>query len=576
MIRMYKGRSSIVKTPTSGEKGSIHILTTGYVYLATEYHWDKESRQPREKRYSIGKIVDGDRTHMYPNATYETFFGPIDSEAQQWKEHFSSEARKTAGKMDSRISFGPYAAIDAVGEASGCFRALRRVFPDKHDKIEALAMHSIVARNATAQLFPGWCFDHYCGMGRVTSDSEISALYARIGEDEGIRKVFFRLFREEIERRFPASNGRVVAFDSTNQNTSSQNQPMARRGKAKRDMGLPIIHTAMFVDEDTGIPLWYEHYDGSVLDKTQTPFSLKRIVDLGYRKLFAMFDRGYYCKEVIQAIRNLEGIEYGVLCPENVAWVDTIISEHWNDIKDRQACYDPAEKVYGKRYATELYGMPCHAYLFYDAARAQQERESIHEAIAYFWKEAGKRKRYSAKMEETYAARGILVVKTPRNPETGKDYILLEDTEHIQDLLDHAGYFVMVSDTEMTIPTAIRRIRRRDTVETVFESMKRHFGMAVTYTHGGATYEGKMFMAYIAAVLFAVLGCKLRKILDAKTSETLSTIMAELNKYKIELQSDGTWTPVYAMSKKQKEIFAALGLSEQDVVNRVSRLNLLV
>jgi transposase len=67
------------------------------------------------------------------------------------------------------------------------------------------------------------------------------------------------------------------------------------------------------VDEETGIPMWYEHYDGSLLDKVQTSFSLKKIVDAGYQKLFAMFDRGYFSEDVIKALRNVKDLEYG--CP---------------------------------------------------------------------------------------------------------------------------------------------------------------------------------------------------------------------------------------------------------------------
>ena len=195
---------------------------------------------------------------MHPNKNYEQYFGHVAAEVKKLEYTFSSKARKTAGKTDSKLSFGPYLILKAATDRSGCFDALKRVYPDYERKILALAIYSIVAECSTAQLFPGWCFDHYCGLERIIDGSEISSLYRLIGSDEGDIKTFFEIFREEYEKRFPRkSSNRVIAFDSTNQNTQSENEDLTELGKAKTDLGLKIINTAMFVDEETGIPIWY-------------------------------------------------------------------------------------------------------------------------------------------------------------------------------------------------------------------------------------------------------------------------------------------------------------------------------
>ena len=573
---MYSNTDVLVKTPKSSDKVTIHILTTGYVLLATEYHWDSEKRCPVDKRISIGKIVDGDRSHMHPNKNYERFFGPIDAEVNRQKDTFGTKARKAAGKTDSKLSFGPYLVLKAAAEQSGCYTALTRVYPEYERKIIALAVYSIVAESSTAQMFPGWCFDHYCGLDRVIDDSEVSGLYRLIGSDEGNINVFFRIFREEYEKRFPRKDSnRVIAFDSTNQNTQSENEDLAEFGKSKTDFGLKIINTAMFVDEETGIPMWYEHYDGSLLDKVQTSFSLKKIVDAGYQKLFAMFDRGYFSEDVIKALRNVKDLEYGVLCPDNVNWVDELIKDHGAEIRGRQKYLTTEPNVFGKRYPVTVAGKACFAYLFFDHSREFDDEQSIRSTISYYFNEASKRKRYTEKMAQDYAPRGIIVVKKA-DPETGKNFTILEDTEMIQTMVDRAGFFVLVSDTEMTASEAIRIIRRRDVVEHVFESIKRHFDLSVTYTHSIETYRGKMFTAFIASILFATLTWDLREVLHDKTSATIAFEMMELNKYKVELQSDGSWYPSYAMSRIQKELISKVGLTEDEAINQATEIKLLV
>lgn len=146
----------------------------------------------------------------------------------------------------------------------------------------------------------------------------------------------------------------------------------------------------------------------------------------------------------------------------------------------------------------------------------------------------------------------------------------------IQEMVDRAGFFVLVSDTELTASQAIRIIRRRNVVKQVFESIKRHFDLSITYTHSIETYCGKMFTAFVASILFATLIWDMRNVLQDKTSAIVAYEMMELNKYKVELQSDGTWYPSYAMSRIQKGLLATVGLTEDDAIRQATAIRLLV
>lgn len=571
-------RDFTVPLPKSGKQGTIHILKTGYVYLATSYKWDKDNRKPIEKRITIGKIVETNQDSIYPNQNYESFFGPIDRRAFELKKFFSSKERREANKFDVRLSCGAYYVLRAACQSTGCYDALKRTYSKSvADTVLAIVVHSIVHQSSCAQDFTSWCFDNYCGLERVLNDSEISRCYKTLGSDYGLIKVFFNLYREEYEKNNPKQgNDMVIAFDSTNQNTYAKNLPYASLGKAKIDLKLPIINTAMFVDEQTGIPMWYEHYDGSILDKSQTPFSLKKIVDMGFKKIFAMFDRGYYSEAMIREIRNMEWLDFGILCPENVNWVDELIDTHGKEIKDCQNFYVPDENVYANRYEINLFDRQCYAYLFYDAPRAADEHTSIHEVVKYYWRKANERKMYSEKMEKEFAGKGIIVQKLEHKNASSKNFELFEDTAMIQRLLDRAGYFVMISDKQMFPAKAISYVRKRDKVEKSFEAIKRHFNLSVTYTHSMETYSGKMFVAFIAAIVYATILNKFKNILSVDSSRTIAVIMSELNKYKIEQKSDSSWIPAYAMSKLQKQILNEVNLTEKDLFNEIRTIKMLV
>lgn len=560
---MYKGISKLVPVPQTTEEFKIIVANTGYVYYQSGYTWNAEKRQPKYDRKTIGRTDDKDKGMMFPNKNFELIFGPVDPVVTALRKKYCAAELQEAGKFDRRLAFGQYFAVINALKMVGAYEPLQRTFPKKFAMIIGLVVHAIDAQSTTSQTFPGWCFDHYCGMERIVSDSEISKMYTELGKDKGSIKVFFTLYAASYGEKFP-SKKRIVGFDSTNQNYGGKGIPMAKRGHPKLNVGLPDINTAMFVDEETGVPLWYEHFDGSVLDKTQTPYSMKKIIDLGYKKLFTMFDRGYYSEEDIAALDQMQDIEYGVLCPDGTDWVDGLFQKHGAKIKDQQHYYIPEENVYGNRYTVTLFEKKYFAYLFYDSDRAEEERKTIHEVIAFFWEEASSRVRYTEKMRKHYEKRGIIVTKNEKDPVTGKNFILAEDTVAIQELLDRTGLFVMLSPVKLEPSEAIRIIRDRDKSEKAFQFLMEHFHLRTTYRHSSNSYRGLMFMAFIADIALASISHFERQILRASSAETIPRILLELNKYKIEKTNDGTWIPAYAMNKDQKEIFGKLGVTEDD------------
>ena len=569
---MYTGVTKLIPVPQTTESYKIVRAGTGYVYYQSAYVWNAEKRQPEYKRKCIGREDEQRKGFMYPNKNYESLFGSVDPEVSALRKRFCAPELKEAGKYDCRMSFGQYFTVVSALKKVGAYDPLQRAFPESFALIIGLVVHAIDARSTTSQSFPGWCFDHYCGMDRVVSDSEISKLYKKIGKDHGSINVYFSLFAKSYGEKFPTKK-RIVGFDSTNQNSSSKGIDMAKRGHAKLNVGLPDVNTAMFVDEETGIPLWYEHFDGSVLDKTQTPYSMKKVIDLGYKKLFAMFDRGYYSEEDIKALDQLKDIEYGVLCPDGTDWADEMFRKYGNQLKDKQRYYIPEEDVYGDRHTVTLFKQKYYAYLFYDSNRAEEERETIHEVMSFFWDEASARTRYTDKMRDHYAKRGIIVIKGEKDPETGKNYSLAEDTAMIQELLDRTGLFIMLSPVCMEPSEAIRIIRKRDKSEKAFQFLMEHFHLRTTYCHSSNTFRGLMFMAYIADIALAAISYLESERLHACTAETIPRLILEMNKYKIERNADGTWRPGFAMNKDQKLILNKLGVTEDDAHEAIKEIS---
>lgn len=573
---MYAGKTTSIDIP-SVEHGRLITLSNGYIYYVTEFRWDSTKKRTEDNRVGIGKVDPEHPGKMFPNKKYALFFGAPVTEAQvadtidtNW---YDRTKRKEAGKLDFTLSYGPFAVLTRAAEMSGMLNALQQSMPRLWREIFAVALHAVVAEQSTAQSFPGWAFDNWCGLTNSPSDSTISRIYSEIARTPECIPLFFEYYFREFHKAFPVSDVRVVAFDSTNQVTESKNQVKARRGKSKTGEKLPIINTAMFVDEVTHISLWYEHFDGNVLDKSQTPYSIEKAKELGFKKLFAMMDRGYYSESNARKI-NLLNIEFGMMMPETASIVSDLISKFKCDIKLQEKHYIPEEDIYGIQTTVELSSQNFYAYVFYDDHTATDERNSIHAKVNYFMEEAQKRFRYTEKMKKFFSERGIIVNKVEYNEQTKKNFTLEINNEMVQQAYEESGFFVIISNKLLSAKDMICIARSRDCVEKAYRDLKSHFMLSRTYTHSDETYCGKMFVAFIALIILQSFRWFTRHILRSNSSETISTLLSEMRKYKILEKKDCTWMPVYTMNKKQKEIVKALTLTEEQIEKDVRSLSI--
>lgn len=556
---MYAGRERSVPLPTEGH---LHILKNGYVYWESECKWDNDAKRPANGRRIIGKLDPDDASKLFPNSTYQQLFEGI------------PEPRS----FSRTLSFGAFAAVREAAEKVGCLPVLREVFPVLADRIFALALHSICAENSTAQDFPFWCFHNYCGLEHRLSSEEISDIYEEISREENAGKIeiFMERFRLAYHDALPDSTLVCLAFDSTNQSSASKgSRHLAEFGHAKQNEGIPQINTAMFVDERTGIPLFYEHFLGSVLDKSQTPFTLAKASSLGFRKLFLMMDRGYFSASAAKAFTSMD-MEFAVMSPSHVKAAQDLIDAYKDEVMNREQHYIVGEKIYGIHVPhTDILDGTYDAYVFYDYNRANEERNHIHAAIDLMGKTVRSRKRYSKKMQSAFAP-WLTITRDPQAPKGSAKFSFEVNGAAVQKELSQAGFFVVVSNSGLDAAAIIRAARMRDTDEKGFRRLKWHFGLTSPYTHTLETYEGKMFVAFIALIIVESFRWFTHNALGKKSGNTVPCKLGELNKYEIWEKSPGSWVPAFAATKEQKAILNSLGMTEASLEPLIKSVHAIV
>lgn len=558
---MYSGKGEPVPLPTVGH---LHTLKTGYVYWEDDGRWDNEKRQTIDSRVTIGKLDPNHKGMMFPNRNYFAIFDSTNPPQADTKA-----MEKESNPFSKALNYGAYAAMIGAAESVGCISALKKTFPERWPEIFAAALHSITAENSVAQDMPYWCFHNYCGLNSPLYSNEMSRLYEYIsGDAESIPDFMFR-FRENYSNAFPQSGTTLVGFDSTNQNTNSHGIEYAEFGHAKVKENLPDINTAMFVDEATGIPLYYEHFYGSILDKTETPFTMEKVKDLGFKKLFLMMDRGYFSQK---SLESMDEYSFAIMCPESLQMVKQLFKDYSAEIKDSEKYYLSDENVYGRRIRNmEVCDGIYNCYIYYDSRRAEEERATIHTKVQLMIRAAMSRKRFSKRLQESFSP-WLIIEKAEKDPSTGRSFTVKESKRHVQGCLDKAGFFVILSNVNLSAEEMIKVARMRDCNEKAFKRMKNHFGLSKTYSHSAVTYEGKMFIAFVALITVETYRYYIRPVLNAISSTTTRSTIGELNKYQIQQKRDGSWMPMYAMTKKQRQILKCLNLSEAKIKTMVSKL----
>ena len=532
---------------------NIKIYNNGYVYHFTRVWWNKETNHSDDDRISIGKLVDNnDKTKMYPN---ESFF-------IRFPDYVLLEE---PGKIDSYLHSGAYIALEKSANEYNLIELLKKNFPKYHKKILALAISYIDNEDSTSQHYEKWAFSNYSGLDTSLTPSMINEIYNNIDMDS------INDFLQDYGKIYKGKNNikkrNCIAFDSTNQNTSSDIS-FAEYGHAKVDEGLPVINTAILVDEETNIPLYYEHFFGSLLDKSQITKSIEHIKNLGFERLFYMFDRGYFSSK---SINSLLEDEFAIMTPKNNISANEIIDRYKRLIEDEKY-YICDENIYGFKTEEkiEIGDAKLNVHMFYDPLRAADEKQSIHTKLSLMEKKLKDTKYYSKKLESTFEK----YFKISKIGTRGKcKFTYTKKIDEINKEMSRIGMFIIVTNTNKSTNEIIMISRARDTSEKAFRRIKSHFDLAKPLVHNDKTFSGKMFVAFVALIIVEIFRYKIKDMLNKTSSETTFTILAELTKIIIYKKRDNTWALRYALTKKTKDVLSLLNINEKYLNDFIKKLN---
>lgn len=496
-----------------------------YVYYVTATYRNKNGK-PTCERSSIGKL-DEETGMLIPNRNY-------------YEIYLKTSAPTIAGVYSCGVNL----AFEGIIEKLGITRLLKTYFPDNYKEILTIAQYILSEGNVMYYL------DDY-------TESHKSVLNGRINSAKSSR-IFNSLRQEDILLFFRSwmkqkRSDEYVAYDVTSVSSYSKNISELEWGYNRDKEKLPQLNIGMYYGEESGLPLYYRVYPGSISDKTH----LKYMVDdnefiNGKRTNFVM-DRGFYSAEnLIYLVDN--GYRFVIALPNSLKYCSDLIKKHRTEIVNRSSCMLGKGMPYGKAYEINELGFRMKVHLYYDPDKALQDSEALYELLE---RQENDLKNMEEPPDKKLKYDRYFYINRSKNGKLG----FIRNHKAIDEQLEKCGFFVIAeTDFKKTTAEILNIYRRRDVIEKSFDNLKNELDMKRLRTHSSETVQGKIFVTFISLIVRSYMLKALSEYMQ-ETGCTFRKILLELDKIKsLALNTNAKAKLLNPLTKTQRDIFIALDL----------------
>lgn len=530
-------------------KGKAH-----YVYQVVGQTYKPDKKYTVDKRVCIGKMID--EVYMIPNDKFQDYYPDL----------IISEVEPPA--LSDTLKVGMFTSVHSISQKLGITDLLASIFDDDHQLIIDLVSYMIVHESCTFQYYPQFMRNHPSLLG-PRSDSTISSFLKNGISDENIK-----LFLSSWNVMHTDLDCVYVGYDSTNFNCAARGLELADYGHPKVDEGLPQINMSYMVNQEDSTPLYYELYDGSIIDNSQFSHMVEQAELYGYKNIGFLLDRGYCSKKNIDYM-DRNGYQFILMMKESQQICREAIAEVALQLKGLEGYYIAEHGLSGTTIEKKLHAddkKTRYFHVYYDDVKAAEakkvylvhinkQEEEIQKKLE---KKISRREdmgRYEKCFDLKYDDNGYLRTYRRR-------------TKVIEEELKYKGFFVIISSEKLTAQKVLEVYRGRDNIEKMFRSLKSGIDFEKMRVHTDASVKSKVFITFLAMIIRNEIFQKaeeLRKI--SRKEYTVPAIINELENVEVTRSGSKKYKRMYALTKKQKKMLSAFGLSEKDIDQMAASLN---
>jgi|LFRM01.1.fsa_nt_gb hypothetical protein len=441
------------------QSGSAAIIDTVYV-PGEQFH---SKQQVRERLGKIISLAEDGKSGLFMSPTRGFVAYDARSDTFAPIERDDPRVESVSGvypQTEIHTVFGDSYLLLKFLEKSGLISILKSVFSQKEDYERVLAhvVHGIMRNGSriTCDNFIAKSFASY-----VLDDIPISTLrtdtafFSMMGNDP-VKMAFFITFIEAMRKTNP-DFGRGCYVDSTPLPNDIDDNPfdaLCCHGVSSSMVQMRLI---LVLDEETGLPVWYDIIPGNVLDLSTIMNVLNDIGDnLNIHVHSLVLDAGYASKELVIAFHI--GTDKTIICrmPARKGYPFKTLYDQMRTLigKGKYAFVRKRHTYFGHRKRIDLFGYPMYAYVYVDQQNALQRFRD-----------------YLIEHQDEYDAM----------KNTEKDWYTVK-----------FGYFVLISNLDLTPAELLTAYFERTEIESVFKASKEYLGLLPLRKWTDQTVRGKI------------------------------------------------------------------------------------
>jgi hypothetical protein len=376
------------------------------------------------------------------------------------------------------------------------------------------------------QTLPGiltWQFNHPIPYEEGMTEDIYHDLFTQVGRDESLQQNFFASRAADIKDRA------VLAYDSTSISTYSENQIEARYGFNKASDGLKTIKQLTLFSIETRQPIAFTKQPGNLPDVITIENALKQLSVIGLGNAEIITDNGYYSENNLSAL-FLASFDFVTLVKSSIKWVKTEFDSHADAFgKMSNVCpfdththgttvtlmrdFEKVRKYSGKKNGIkkgdkETFKRKVYLHLYFNSKRKAEEEAHFDKDLIELKKniEAG-----TIVDDLPDAAQNKVEKYLHIHRRSGKVYVSFNE-EACSEAKKLHGHFALASNSEKDTFGCLRKYRKREAIESYFETMKQCADGTRIRVWDTDTLRGRMFVQFVSLCYYEYFSNEIRNM----------------------------------------------------------------
>lgn len=469
----------------------------GKIYLyRVESYWDKEKKQPRQKR---------------------TYIGP--------KKNVKMTLSVQELNKISIKKFGSIFLLKNLTEKIGLKKILSETFPNDYDDILNLCYYQLTEERPE-YLFNYWFEENYLPNSSKMNSSDVSKLYSKIGKSEPIVKLFIKRWIDYLN---PTD---AVYYDITSISSYSKNNNYIEWGYNRDKENLPHLNLGLLYCKKSSLPIYYQKYPGSLTDVKTLKNMVTTLSGFGMENFLFILDRVFFSTSNIldlsenndNKISFIQPLPFTLSKVRNLAHQYSIKTSDFNHafLYNNSLLYHNSDIINFKDKKFKVH-------IFLNEKTKQEQKEFFLKTLLEIEQKFEDKIFKTLKEYKNYKKNDIPEKYQQFFKWTKSEGKIEKNRRKINEYLSKKGIFVIATNTDLNKLQIIDYYRNRDGVEKLFDIIKNELLSKRLRAHSGENAEGRLFVKFITSILYAAVS-KVMKEKNLFKTYSFRELMLELNK----------------------------------------------